>query len=424
MRLLWPRKAVYYFFSRNVEKERNMGNKKEEYSRIADKYFDAVVQTASEMLRIPSMSGEEKEMAEYTVAKMKELGYDEVKVDRAGSVIGVMRGTGGGKSTMLNCHMDTVDEGPHEKWTHPPFSGAVADGKIWGRGASDTKGTFAAQVYTPYILKKEGLLPKGDIYVVGVVHEESSGFGAMIMAQDGFTTDYAIMGEASENDIAVACRGRIGIEVIITGKSCHASIPHEGVNPFDFLGKFLVALKDYKGIDNPKYGSSTLSATRIKSSEAGTNVIPNSIQLSLDYRSVPGESNAEVIAKLYAIAEGCGTGDMKIEIKPATIPITCYTGMTGEGFQGEPAYGIEETSETVTLAKNALEEAYGRSVKTKAWAFATDSGHFGQLGVKVIGFSPAEIKKCHTVEDNLSLAMLKEGIVGNMVLAKTFCDQH
>lgn len=396
---------------------------KETYARLADTYFDAVVKTASEMLQIPSMSGKEKEMAEYTAAKMKALGYDEVRVDRAGSVIGLMRGTGGGKSTMLNCHMDTVDEGPHEKWTHPPFSGAVADGMIWGRGASDTKGAFAAQVYTPYILKREGLLPKGDIYVVGVVHEESAGFGAMIMAEDGFRTDYAIMGEASENDIAVACRGRIGIEVVITGKSCHASIPHEGVNPFDFLGKFLIGLKDYKGCNNPKYGSSVLSATRIKSSEAGTNVIPNWVQLSLDYRSVPGETNAEVIAKLENIAKRCAVEGVCVEIKPATIPITCYTGMTGEGFQGEPAYGIDEDSAAVVLAKGALEAAYGRSVKTKAWAFATDSGHFGQHGVQVIGFAPAEIKKCHTVEDNISLAMLKDGIIGNLALVKAFCDQ-
>ncbi|MDR0466019.1 MAG: M20/M25/M40 family metallo-hydrolase [Deltaproteobacteria bacterium] len=399
-------------------------NQKETYRRLADKYFDAVVGTASEMIRIPSMSGEEREMAEYAVAKMKELGYDEVKADRAGNIVGIMRGTGAGRSVMLNCHLDTVHEGPRGKWTHPPFSGAIADGMIWGRGASDTKGAFAAQIYAPHILKQEGLLPKGDVYVVGVVHEESAGFGAMIMAQDGFFTDYAIMGEASENDIAVACRGRIGLEVLITGKSCHAGLPSEGVNPFAFLGKFLIALNDYVGLNNPKYGSSLLSPTRILSSEAGTNVIPNWVRLSLDYRSVPGETNEGVIAKLEKIAESCAVEGVRVEIKAATVPLTCYTGMTGEGFQGEPPYGIDEADDTVVLAKAALEEAYGRAVKTKPWAFATDSGHFGQRGVKVIGFSPAEIKKCHTVEDNLSLEMLKDGIVGNLALVKAFCDQQ
>ena len=187
---------------------------KEKLMAMADKYFDAIVETASEMLRIPSKSGDERALAEYTLAKMRQLGYDEVSSDKYGNVIGLMRGSGGGKSMMLNCHLDVVDEGPHENWKYPPFSGQVAEGAIWGRGASDTKGTFAIQIYVPYILRQEGMMTKGDIYVVGVVHEEDAGFGSMMMAQYGFHTDYAVIGEASENDLAVACRGRIGIEGI------------------------------------------------------------------------------------------------------------------------------------------------------------------------------------------------------------------
>ncbi|MDR1875928.1 MAG: M20/M25/M40 family metallo-hydrolase [Synergistaceae bacterium] len=396
---------------------------KETYERAAEKYFDAVVETVREMLRIPSPSGEEGAMAEYVMKKMRELGYDEVRADRAGSVAGRMKGTesGNGKSVMLNCHLDVVDEGPHEKWKYPPFGGEVADGAIWGRGASDTKGTFAVQLYTPYILKQEGLLPRGDICVVGVVHEEDSGFGAMTMAEDGFFTDYAVMGEATENDIAVACRGRIGIEVVITGRSVHASIPAEGFNPFDFLGPFLSAIKKYEGLSDPRYGSSLLTPTKILSSEPGTNVVPNWLRLSLDYRSIPGETGESVIGRLRRLAEECSVPGVSVEIAPATIPIRCYTGMTGSGLMGEPAFGIDEDDDAVRRAKAALEEAYGRPVRTKPWAFATDSGHFAQKGVRVIGFSPAEIRKCHTVEDNIRLDMLKEGIVGYLALAGGFC---
>ena len=396
--------------------------KKEQVSKIADKYFDAIVQTASEMIQIPSLSGEEEGMAEYTKAKMKELGYDEITVDEAGSVVGIMKGTGGGKSVMLNCHLDVVDAGPADMWKHGPFSGKVVDGAIWGRGASDTKGTFASQLYTPYMLKQEGLLPRGDIYVVGVVHEEDAGFGAMVMAANGFKTDYAIMGEATENDIAVSNRGRMGVEVKIIGKSCHASIPHEGANPFDFLGGFLTTLKsDFKLNKSEKYGSSCLTITRIASSEKGTNVIPNWIAVSMDFRSVYGDTTETVLAQVREIAEKCAVAGISIEVKAATIPITCYTGMTGEGFMGEPAFEIDENSDTVKMAKAALEESFGREVKTKPWAFATDSGHFAQIGVEVIGFSPAEIVKCHTLEDNVMLDMLKEGIIGNLSLVSAFC---
>ena len=395
---------------------------KEKIWVATDKYFDAIVQTASEMIQIPSKSGEEKAMADYTIQKMKDLGYDEVTVDDYGNVIGLMKGQGGGKSIMFNCHLDIVDEGPHENWKYPPFSGAIAEGAIWGRGASDTKGTFAIHLYLPHILKQEGLMTKGDIYVVGVVHEEDAGFGSMMMAEYGFHTDYAVVGEASENDLAIACRGRVGIEVTISGKSCHASVPHEGVNPFSFLGGFLIGLNDYKVSKNPKYGQSLISATRISSSEPGTNVVPNSIRVSLDYRSVPGETNEQVIAQLNEIAARCAVPGVTVEIQPAYIPVSCYTGATGNGIMGEPPYSIDEDSETVIVAKAALENVFGRTIKTKPWAFATDSGHFSQLGIHVLGFSPAEIKKCHTVEDNIQLDMLKEGIAGNLALAKALCD--
>jgi len=393
------------------------------YIDIVEKYFDDITKTASEMIQIPSKSGFEKEMAEYTIKKMHELGY-EVTVDRAGNVIGKMSGTGGGKSVMLNCHLDVVDEGPHDKWKYPPYSGTIEEGAIWGRGASDTKGTFAMYLYAPYMLKKEGLLPEGDIYVVGVVHEEDSGFGSMIMVEDGFKADYAIVGEASENDIAISCRGRLVAEVTITGKSCHASIPHTGANPFDFLGKFLVALEKFELGKDSVFGTSTMSATKITSSEMGTNTIPNKVVLSLDYRSIPADTNEVVIAKLKRIADEIIVPGIKVDIEPLMVDITCYNGLKGRGYQGEPSFGISKDHELVVKAKEALENAFEKPVALKNWAFATDSGHFMNAGVPVIGFSPAEVKKCHTVEDNINVDMMKTGTVGVLALLEKLCGKR
>lgn len=392
------------------------------WTNIMEKYYDEIVQTASEMIQIPSASGEEEELAKYTVEKMKSLGYDEVNVDEYGNVIGVMRGTGGGKSMMLNCHLDVVYEGDPNLWKYPPYSGEIAEGAIWGRGASDTKGTFAIQVYTPYILKQENLLPKGDIYVAGVVHEEDSGYGSMMLARKGFKTDYAIVGEATENDIAVSARGRVAVHVIITGKSCHASIPHEGVNPFDFLGRFLVSLKDFDLGEDPELGLSTMSATQIYSSEKGTNIIPNSITLTLDYRSVPADTHEVMLEKIRKKVDECIFEGISVEVKLVTIPVHCYTSHVGEGIQGEPPHRIAKDNPMVQRAKAALEEAFDHEVALKSWAFATDSGHFSQIGVDVIGFSPAEIKLCHTTEDRIDLEMLEKGIVGYLALVKELCD--
>ncbi|MDR1835823.1 MAG: M20/M25/M40 family metallo-hydrolase [Fusobacteriaceae bacterium] len=394
-----------------------MNDAQKNFRALADKYYDEILKTASDMLKIPSVSGNEKDMAEYTFRKMRELGYDDVRFDRVGNVIGLMKGSGGGKSLMYNCHLDTVEPGDQKKWKYGPFSGAIEEGKLWGRGASDTKATFAIQLYTPYILKKENLLPRGDSLVVGVVCEETSAFGSMNMAADGLLTDFAIVGEATENDIAVASRGRIVVEVKATGKSCHASIPHTGVNPFDFFAKFLPLLPEYEPASDELFGKSTMTPTKIVSSEEGTNLVPGSVTLTLDYRSVPSETNEAILQKIQKLADRCSTEGIRVELSILMVDVTCYNGYQGRGLQGEPSYAIPRDHLLVRTAKKALEELYGREVRTKPWAFATDCGHFSQRGVAVMGFSPAEIRLCHTTEDCMDLAMLREGIAGYLAIA-------
>lgn len=204
---------------------------------IAAKYKDDIVHTASELIQRNSQSLHEGEVAAYVQEKMKELGYDKVEVDRYGNVFGTMKGTGGGSSVMLNCHMDVVYEGDESLWPYPPYSGAIAEGRVWGRGASDTKGTMAIQIYVPFLLKEAGLLPKGDIITAAVISEEIAGYGAMVHTQENrMLTDYAIVGEATENDIAIGSRGRCCGVITITGKSCHASIPHGGPQSLRFSG--------------------------------------------------------------------------------------------------------------------------------------------------------------------------------------------
>ena len=142
---------------------------------IAAKYKDDIVHTASELIQRNSQSLHEGEVAAYVQEKMKELGYDKVEVDRYGNVFGTMKGTGGGSSVMLNCHMDVVYEGDESLWPYPPYSGAIAEGRVWGRGASDTKGTMAIQIYVPFLLKEAGLLrrygpPPGEPNADGLRH--------------------------------------------------------------------------------------------------------------------------------------------------------------------------------------------------------------------------------------------------------------
>jgi putative selenium metabolism hydrolase len=398
----------------------------EKFKELAAQYKDEIVKTASEMLQLPSNSLQEAEMAAYTEKKLKELGYDEVVVDRYGSVFGVMHGTGGGSSVLMNCHMDVVDAGDPSKWQYPPYSGAIAEGRIWGRGASDTKGTFAIQVYIPPMLKAAGLLPKGDMIVAGVVAEENAGFGSMMHTrEDRYITDYCILGEASENDIAVGSRGRFCVVITVTGKACHASVPHAGVNPFDAVSEILDLLKTMPLNTDPMFGQSTMTVTKMESSEKGTNLVPNEAVIYADFRqSALEDSEENVLARVKELLKPVEKNGIQLDVRILYFPVTTYTGVEGDGFQGERVFVVDPATDYVQFAKKAVEEAVGHEIQAKPWPFATDAGHYQVKGVKCLGYSPAELPLCHTTRDSIDIAMMEEGIVGYLALVKALADQE
>ncbi|WP_295764368.1 M20 family metallopeptidase [uncultured Oscillibacter sp.] len=397
----------------------------EQMKAIAAKYKDEIVRTASELIQRDSQSLHEGEVAAYIQKKMEALGYDEVSVDRYGSIFGTVRGTGGGSSVTLNCHMDVVDAGDESRWEHPPYSGAVEGGRIWGRGASDTKGTMAIQLYTPILLREAGLLPKGDVVTSCVIAEEIAGFGTMVQAREGrMLTDYAIIGEATENDIAIGSRGRCCVVVTITGKSCHASRPDLGSNPFDYLRRLLPELEKVEMGRDELFGESSMCVTKIESSEKGTNVIPGQVAVYLDYRQTGEDTEEAVQAKVQAALDRCGeVPGVTAKAEILYFPLTTYTGVEDRGYQGEYPFSARAEDPHIVLAKAAIEEAVGHPIGLKAWDLATDTGHLTAKGVKCLGYSPAEERLCHTVEDSISIEMMEEGIVGYLAVTAALANE-
>jgi putative selenium metabolism hydrolase len=394
---------------------------KEKLRQIAKSHVKEAVDLTSQLIRVPSFSGEERNIAEFTAKTMKQMKFDEVWTDKAGNVIGRMQGRGGGKSVILNCHLDTVSEGDPKIWTYPPFSGEVAQNHVWGRGASDTKGAFAAQICAAHGLLKAGLIPKGDVFVVGVVHEEDSGLGSQVLVQD-LKADYAIIGEATANNIAIGNRGRMRFDIHIKGKSCHASKPELGVNPHFFLSSFVRRLNEFPMESDQTFGRPTLAPTLIRCSEKGTNIIPSELILSIDYRIIPSETYESIIHKFQVLGRQCAFDGIEFWVDQVTNPITCYTGLKQDAYEGAPAFVIDRDHPLVAESKRALENVFDRSVPTEIWNFATDAGHFMRAGIPTIGFAPAEFKYCHTTEERISIAMLEEGLLGNMALIWRLCN--
>ncbi len=388
-------------------------------SAVAE-HADAMVDFAQRAVRTRSLPGEEEAMARLLRAEMERLGYDDVWVDRAGNVVGLLRGTGGGKSVQFNSHIDHVHEGDPTLWPYPPYAGVIEDGVLYGRGASDVKGALAAQVYLVPVLRAAGLRPRGDVYVAGVVLEELGGFGTATLCQ-GLRTDYAVLGEATNLELRRGHRGRILIEVCFTGRSVHASAPERGANPHYALARFLLALESLPMRDDPDLGRSTVAPTLITTDQTSSNVTPGVLTLSLDWRNVPDEEPDDIVARVRELAEASLTPGVTADVRAVSRPVRSYTGLEAE-MPPTRGFVLPAAHPLVRAAAATLGEVFRHEVPVGFWQFATDGGHLMRAGIATIGFAPAEERFAHTVHDQVSLEQLRQALLGNAALALTLPD--
>src|SRR5690348_12868040 len=127
---------------------------REQLMALADSTYPLALAFAQKLVQSPSLPGEEGELAQLVSDEMKRQHYDDVWQDRAGNIIGVVKGTLPGKALMLNSHMDHVDPGELSAWSVPPYSGEIRDGSIWGRGTCDLKCSLSVQVHAVGSLRK------------------------------------------------------------------------------------------------------------------------------------------------------------------------------------------------------------------------------------------------------------------------------
>ncbi|MDB5076812.1 MAG: N-formyl-4-amino-5-aminomethyl-2-methylpyrimidine deformylase [Chloroflexi bacterium] len=378
--------------------------------------IDATVAFAARLVQTPSMPGQEGDVAALVRQEMQKLGYDEVQVDAAGNVIGLLRGSGSGRSLLFNTHMDHVSPGDRSHWHVDPFSGQIADGQLWGRASTDIKGSLACQVYTVPLLRAAGLLPAGDVYVTAVVMEEIGGLGMQHLATH-LRADSAIVGEPSNCLLKRGHRGRTGLQVTITGKAGHASMPDRAVNPHTVAAGFLLALRDLPMASHPDFGSATLAPTIYRSDNESINVIPESVSIHLDWRTVPGEDAGSMVKTLQARLDAALLPGSHGTVAVVQDDMTSYSGMKLSLPSVFRPYALPEDHWAVQIAEQVL-----GSGPAGLWRFATDGGHLHDAGVPPLGFGPGLEEHCHIADERISIAQMEQALAGNARLALALTD--
>jgi succinyl-diaminopimelate desuccinylase len=393
-------------------------NLAERFAVLTDRYRAGMIAFCQQIVQTPSLSGKEGDVAVLIQAEMERLGYDEVWIDDWGNVVGLLCGRGAGRSVMFNGHMDHVDPGDLKDWPYPPYGGEIHDGRLWGRGAADMKGPLAAMIHAGGVLAREGIRPPGDLYVTAVVQEEVGGLGAMGLVQT-IHPDCAVVGEASGNQLARGHRGRVEVIVKVWGKSVHASVPHQGVNPHAVLARFIQRLEVLPLAYDETFGRSTVAPTLYRTNQESSNVLPGQVRLHLDWRNIPSETADDVLAQLEPLLDAC-LADVKGshgELLLHTRDLVTYTGQAKTFPDVFPSFGLAVDAPLVLEGQRVLARALSRPVDAIIWPFATDGGHLVAAGIPTIGFGPAEVRMLHTVRENVPVEMLAEGMLGYIALA-------
>ena len=375
-----------------------------------DPTFENALAFAQDLIRIPSPSGQEEPVARRILQEMEALGFQDVRLDRAGNAIGVVPGASGGPSVLLNCHTDVVAEGDPGDWEFPPFAGEIADGYLHGRGAMDIKGPLALQTYAAAALK--GRAP-GDVIVAHTVFEERGGLGMKVLLEDGdVKPDAVVIGESTHGDVCIGHRGRAEVEIVLRGMAGHASAPERAANALELLPGALEAAariaEDQP--EDPVLGPASMAPTMVDVLPESRNVIPDLVVVTLDWRILPGTTDDALLQRvsneLNRTLAGHTPDGLTWSVRMATEEQRCYTGLAEEKNLLTPGFLMEADHPMVRAAAAAVGRRDGETgpATIRPWTFATDGGWAqGVHGIPTLGFAPGEERYAHTNAERLEL---------------------
>lgn len=374
-----------------------------------------------ELIGTPSPSGREAEAAEMAAEKMRAVGFS-VRIDSLNDVMATLKGAGGGRSLLLNGHLDHVPAGDMTD----PYSGRVMDGApfgvegevVYGRAASDMKGAVAAMVMAGAVLVELGVELKGDLKVAAVVQEETGGVGTISTIQEGqFLGDVVVVGEATNMDIALGHRGGAGMSVVVRGRSCHASAPERGVNALYKAADLIARIRSElvpSLPDHPVFGRTTMTVTKMDVKPCVGNVVPEECEFYIDCRNSPNFPAGALKAALEEVIASLRREDPELDALVVPTPRAREREFTG--FYTDP-----DVHPVVHEARDAVAEALGREPRLTVWRFATDGRFYSWLGLPVIGFGPGEERFTHTHQDHVRVADFLDSVKAYAWLACRVC---
>jgi putative selenium metabolism hydrolase len=382
------------------------------YNKIKHRADELEKDTANflmDMIRVPSFSCKEKDVIQVIKKEMEKIGFDEVRIDGLGSVIGRI---GSGKRVMaFDAHIDTVYPGEMSLWDFDPFTPKLEDGKVWGRGSVDQEGGMASMLYAGKIIKELNLNNDFTIYFTGTVMEEDCDglCWQYIINEEKIKPELVVITEPTNMNIYRGHRGRMEILVSVKGLSCHGSAPERGDNAIYKISKISLEIEklNERLITDEFLGKGTVCVTQVFFNSPSQCAVPDAASIQLDRRLTFGETKESAVAEVKEACKLAGYPDAKVEV--LKYEEKAYTGLVYPTEKYYPTWKLPEDSVYLKDSVSVYINLFDKEPVVDKWTFSTNGVAIaGMHGIPCIGLGPGNEVFAHAPNEACPIEHLSQ----------------
>lgn len=319
------------------------------------------------------------------------------------NAVAVLKGTGNGRSLILNGHIDVVPVGDEQNWKHDPFSGHIEDGKLYGRGSTDMKGGTVALLMALESIIKSGVHLKGDVIFQSVIEEESGGAGTLAAVLKGYQADGAIIPEPTNLKIFPKQQGSMWFRILVKGKAAHGGTRYEGVSAIE---KSIIVLKRLEVLEKERNQKITdplydkipipipINIGKISSGDWPSSV-PDEAIIEGRMGVAPEETMESAQKEMENSLAQLAKNDPWFQKNPPQVEWF--------GARWHPGY-IEEGHPLQEILSNSFIEIKKEQPIIEASPWGTDGGLLSNVGnIPVVVFGPGTTKVAHDANEHIVL---------------------
>ncbi len=361
----------------------------------AEAYRPQITAFLRDMIAIPSESCQEEKVIRRIQQEMETVGFDRIEIDPMGNILGYIGS--GERLIAMDAHIDTVGVGNRENWKFDPYIGYEDDAIVYGRGASDQEGGMASLVYAGKIIKELGLESDYTLLVTGTVQEEDCDglCWQYIIEKSQIRPEFVVSTEPTSLGVYRGQRGRMEIQVAVSGLSAHGSAPERGDNAIFKMAPILMELQDLNTRlkDDAFLGKGSLTVSEIFSTSPSRCAVADGCSISVDRRLTHGETWEQAldeIRALPAVQTANGRVSMYHYDRPShtglVYPTECYF----------PSWVLDKDHVACQTLVACFRSLFDQKPVVDKWTFSTNGvSIMGRHGIPCIGFGPGHEDQAH-----------------------------